>query len=106
MRRLSAECMWTHRHGMTPAAVAVRGRSDNFRAGSATGPGSTPCPPTIRSMVAVVISALSGTASIGTAGLMDALNKAGLPARVEAMLTIKRPHVIGVRKQGSAIDIK
>ncbi len=57
-------------------------------------------------MVAVVISALSGTASIGTAGLMDALIKAGLPARVEAMLTIKRPHVIGVRKQGSAIDIK
>lgn len=34
--------------------------------------------PTIRSMVSVVIAALSGTASIGTAGLMDALNKADL----------------------------
>jgi hypothetical protein len=29
-------------------------------------------------MVSVVIAALSGTASIGTAGLMDALNKADL----------------------------
>jgi hypothetical protein len=29
-------------------------------------------------MVSVVIPALSGTASIGTAGLMDALNKADL----------------------------
>lgn len=35
-------------------------------------------------MVSVVIAALSGTASIGTAGLMDALNKADLAARLEA----------------------
>src|SRR5215470_19886234 len=35
-------------------------------------------------MVSVVIAALSGTASIGTAGLMDALNKADLS---DALLT-------------------
>src|SRR5262249_32447698 len=34
--------------------------------------------PTIRSMISVVIPALSGTASMGTAGLLDALNKADL----------------------------
>jgi hypothetical protein len=40
-------------------------------------------------MVSVVIAALSGTASIGTAGLMDALNKAD---RVQALQT-GQPHV-------------
>src|SRR5262249_22700044 len=55
---------------------AVRVRSDNFRANSATLPGQALRAPTIQSMVSVVITALSGTASIGTAGLMDALNKA------------------------------
>jgi hypothetical protein len=35
-------------------------------------------------MVSAVIVALSGTASIGTAGLMDALNKADLAGRLEA----------------------
>jgi hypothetical protein len=33
-------------------------------------------------MISVVIAALSGTASIGTAGFMDALNKADLAGRL------------------------
>jgi transcriptional regulator GlxA family with amidase domain len=49
-------------------------------------------------MVSVVIPALSGTASIGTAGLMDALNKADL----SAALRIRRPaaRVFDVRLTG------
>jgi transcriptional regulator GlxA family with amidase domain len=49
-------------------------------------------------MVSVVIAAPSGTASIGTAGLMDALNKADLAARLEAGPTA--PRVFEVRLAG------
>src|SRR5215472_5780897 len=49
-------------------------------------------------MVSVVIAALSGTASIGTAGLMDALNKAD---RVQALQTGQpMPRVFDVRLAG------
>jgi hypothetical protein len=57
---------------------------------------------TIRSMVSVVIAALSGTASIGTAGLMDALNKAdsaqahgacATPTTRSASLRVSRIHL-------------
>ncbi len=56
----------------------VRVRSDNFRVKSATTAEISGRTPTIRSMISVLIPALSGTASVGTAGLMDALNKADL----------------------------
>jgi transcriptional regulator GlxA family with amidase domain len=48
-------------------------------------------------MVWVVIPALSGTASIGTAGLMDALNKADLAARLSGMAAAR---VFDVRLAG------
>src|SRR5215469_12639999 len=63
---------------MAAISGAVRVRSDNFRAGTATACRDHRTAPTIRLMVSVVIAALSGTASLGTAGLMDALNKADL----------------------------
>ena len=56
----------------------MRVRSDNFRARPATGAEESARSPYNPVMVSVVIAALSGTASIGTAGLMDALNKADL----------------------------
>ena len=56
----------------------MRVRSDNFRARPATEVKPSPLASRICLMVSVVIAALSGTASIGTAGLMDALNKADL----------------------------
>jgi len=46
-------------------------------------------------MVLVVISALSGTASIGPAGLMDALNKADLSQTLQTGRPT--PRVFGVR---------
>ena len=49
-------------------------------------------------MVSVVIPALSGTASIGTAGLMDALNKADLSAGLQA--GPPAPRVFEVRLAG------
>src|SRR6516162_7365002 len=49
-------------------------------------------------MVSVVIAALSGTASIGTAGLMDALNKADLAAGLQA--GSPGPRVFDVRLAG------
>jgi len=49
-------------------------------------------------MVSVVIAALSGTASIGTAGLMDALNKADLARALLTGGTARR--VFGVRLAG------
>jgi transcriptional regulator GlxA family with amidase domain len=49
-------------------------------------------------MVSVVIAALSGTASIGTAGLMDALNKADLAVRLQAGPAT--PRVFDVRLAG------
>jgi transcriptional regulator GlxA family with amidase domain len=61
----------------------VRVRSANFRASPATAVEASPVASRIRSMVSVVIAALSGTASIGTAGLMDALNKADLVYRLQ-----------------------
>src|SRR5215472_6631642 len=63
---------------MTVISRTVRVRSDNFRAGPATAGRDQRTAPTIQLMVSVVIAALSGTASLGTAGLMDALNKADL----------------------------
>jgi putative intracellular protease/amidase len=54
--------------------------------------------PTIRFMVSVVIAALSGTASIGTAGLMDALNKADLASALQAGRPV--PRVFEVRLAG------
>jgi hypothetical protein len=51
-------------------------------------------------MVSVVIAALSGTASIGTAGLMDALNKAGLAHARHTRQPARR--VFGVRLAGLA----
>lgn len=51
-------------------------------------------------MVSVVIPALSGTASIGTAGLLDALNKADLAQRLRAPGPVKR--VFDVRLAGLA----
>src|SRR6266567_8480722 len=63
---------------MTRVSRTVRVRSDNFSARPATAAETSARAPRIRSMVSVVIAALSGTASIGTAGLMDALNKADL----------------------------
>jgi transcriptional regulator GlxA family with amidase domain len=44
----------------------------------------------MRLMVSVVIAALSGTASIGTAGLMDALNKADLAQSLSAGRPVRR----------------
>ena len=49
-------------------------------------------------MVSVVIAALSGTASIGTAGLMDALNKADLAGGLRTGQPV--PRVFGVRLAG------
>src|SRR5258708_29033815 len=49
-------------------------------------------------MVSVVITALSGTASIGTAGLMDALNKADLAQALREGGTARR--VFDVRLAG------
>jgi transcriptional regulator GlxA family with amidase domain len=49
-------------------------------------------------MVSVVIPALSGTASIGTSGLMDALNKADLSARLQAGPAV--PRMFEVRLAG------
>ena len=49
-------------------------------------------------MVSVVIAALSGTASIGTAGLMDALNKADLAQALPAGRPVRR--VFDVRLAG------
>jgi len=49
-------------------------------------------------MVSVVIAALSGTASIGTAGLMDAFNKADLAAGLQTAQPV--PRVFGVRLAG------
>jgi transcriptional regulator GlxA family with amidase domain len=49
-------------------------------------------------MVSVVIAALSGTASIGTVGLMDALNKADLAAGRQAGQSV--PRVFEVRLAG------
>jgi transcriptional regulator GlxA family with amidase domain len=49
-------------------------------------------------MVSVVIAALSGTASIGTVGLMDALNKADLAAGLQAGQPV--PRVFEVRLAG------
>jgi len=49
-------------------------------------------------MVSVVIAALSGTASIGTVGLMDALNKADLAAGLQAGQPV--PRVFDVRLAG------
>src|SRR5262249_40604209 len=73
-----------HRQPTTRAGRTVRVRSDNFRAGPAIAVARARALFRIRSMVSVGIPALSGTASIGTAGLMDALNKADL---AEALLT-------------------
>lgn len=49
-------------------------------------------------MVSVVIPALSGTASIGTAGLMDALNKADIAQALQAGRSVRR--VFDVRLAG------
>src|SRR5215475_6988702 len=76
----------------------VRVRSDSFRARPATAAGAGAGGPTIRSMVSVVIAALSGTASIGTAGLMDALNKADLLQPLHSGRPAER--VFGVRLAG------
>jgi hypothetical protein len=46
-------------------------------------------------MVSVVIAALSGTASIGTAGLMDALNKADVAQALHTRQPARR--VFGAR---------
>ena len=51
-------------------------------------------------MVSVVIAALSGTASIGTAGLMDALNKADLAPTLRAAAGAPAPRVFDVRVTG------
>jgi len=51
-------------------------------------------------MVSVVIAALSGTASIGTAGLMDALNKADLAPTLQAAAGAPAPRVFDVRLTG------
>ena len=51
-------------------------------------------------MVSVVIAALSGTASISTAGLMDALNKADLAPTVQAAAGAPAPRVFDVRLTG------
>jgi transcriptional regulator GlxA family with amidase domain len=76
----------------------VRVRPDNFRAGPAITLPAVAHALTIRHMVSVVIAALSGTASIGTAGLMDALNKAD---RAQALRTGQPvPRVFDVRLAG------
>jgi len=51
-------------------------------------------------MVSVVIAALAGTASIGTAGLMDALNKADLAAVLQARAGTPAARVFDVRLTG------
>ena len=63
---------------MTPASQTVRVRSDNCGARSASIRACGWTAHTIRSVISVVIAAVSGTASIGTAGMMDALNKADM----------------------------
>jgi transcriptional regulator GlxA family with amidase domain len=54
-------------------------------------------------MVSVVIAALSGTASIGTAGLMDALNKADLAQALTARRAVRR--VFDVRLTGLRVGV-
>jgi transcriptional regulator GlxA family with amidase domain len=54
----------------------MRGRSDNFRADSATGYPHSPHRAYARTVLAVAVLALSGGASIGPAGFMDVLGKA------------------------------
>ena len=78
----------------------MRVRSDNIRAGPATADSRAGAVRTIRGMVSVVIAALSGTASIGTAGLMDALNKADLAPTMQAAAGAPVPRVFDVRLAG------
>lgn len=76
----------------------MRIRSDNFRAEPDITCDGERLLLQFGPMVSVVIAALSGTASIGTAGLMDALNKAD---RVQALQTGQPgPRVFDVRLAG------